>query len=136
MFRLATNQDLPAIEAALADLLAKSPAPQMVHADLMEAILSVRHAIHESRAVIVGDFLFMFQVGQIWYSRRQFLIEDIVLRLSRAEGTTIPEVIGVIEELGRKLGAIPIVGDAQIGRMQRYYEEAGYVPVGVQLMKG
>lgn len=135
-YQLATNQDMPAIEAALADLLAKSPAPQMKYADLMEAILSVRHAIHEERAVIVGDFFLMFNVGRIWYSTQPFLMEDIVLRIGRTVGNSKEDAIDAIIDLAEVLGCVPVVGDAQTGIMAAAYKARGFVPVGVQLMKG
>jgi hypothetical protein len=135
--RPATPSDVPAIVQALKAMLVYSPAPQMKHADIMAAELGVRDAVHEERAVIVGDFFIMYDMAKPWFSNKKFLIEDIVLRISREHGTQVKEAVAALDALRVKHGCDGvIVGDTQIGYMQHHYVKAGYTVLGVQLLKG
>lgn len=135
--RLATPSDVPAIMAALRDMLKISPAPQMKYADVMQAELGVRHAVHEERAVFVGDYFIMYDIGSPWYSTSKFLIEDIILRVHSIHGNKVADAISALDELKEKHGCIAVVvGDTQIGYMAPKYIKAGYTSMGQQLLKG
>lgn len=135
--RKATVADVPAIMDALKALLKISPAPHMRMAQPMPAELGVRHAIHEERAVIIGDFFLMYSICQPWYSDEAVFFEDIVLKISKHHGNKVDEVIAAIETLSALYGCnYAATGDTQIGYMGPKYEARGFEYMGQQYLKG
>jgi hypothetical protein len=135
--RKATNQDVPAIMAALLAMLPKANGRgQMAYAEPMEAELSVRHAIFQERAVIVDGYFIMFDVGSPWYTTKRYLIEDIILKIEKTDAP-VDTAIQALDVLARKYGCDAIaVGDTQIGYMTPKYINHGYATLGTQLFKG
>lgn len=135
--RDATQHDVPAIMEALLALQAKSTAPHMALATPIDAELGVRNAIHEGRAVIAGDYFIMYDVGSPWYTRQYVLIEEIILRISRACGSVIEDALAALDELQMQHNCVAIAaGDTQIGYMLPKYIAHGYRVMGHQLLKG
>lgn len=130
--------DVAAIMQALLAVKAKSPNPQMAHADPMAAELGLRDFIHRGNAYILGDFVVLFETGKVWYSDTKFFFEQLFLRFKSDEGTRVDEAILLMESLA--LGPLGceavVVGDTQVGRMAMHYAAAGYVHIGHQLLKG
>lgn len=134
--KLVTPGEVPIVMAALKRLIEKSPSEQMRYAELIEAELGVRDAIHNNRAVFVGDFFIMFDVGKIWYSSKQFLIEELVIRVSTNHGTPVSEAVAALDNLAQRFRCAAVVaGDTQIGAMTNHYLRAGYVMLGSQFIK-
>lgn len=134
--KLATPGDVPIIMSALQKLLAKSPSEQMRYAELIEAELGVRDAIHNNRAIFVGDYFIMFDVGKVWYSSKKFLIEELVVRVSTDNNTQVSEAVAALTALATRFRCAAVVaGDTQIGVMTNHYIRDGFVMLGSQLIK-
>lgn len=143
--RAATNHDLPDILAAMRKMLQVSKSPQMKYADLMEAELHVRNAIHQNgmtvqvtqdcKAVVNDGFFILYDVGPPWYSSENYLIEELILKI----GDSVDGVDGAIKCLDKLKvyhGCVLIAaGDTQGGVIKDRYLENGYVVLGHQLIK-
>lgn len=132
-----TNQDVPQIMAALIALKAKSPAGQMPLTDPMEAECSIRYAIHQGRCYRLGGYFVMYDVGNPWYTREKFLIEDIIIKVwPDDKSVKVEQVIESLSDLARALGCVAVAaGDTQIGFMLPKYVDQGFVVLGTQLFK-
>ena len=137
MNRLATPGDVPDIMKALMKMLSYSPAPQMKYACPIEAELSVRHAIHEGRAVLFNGYFIMFDLGRDWYARQgvTYLIEQIILKVEKTD-TPVEEAIAHLVTLAKERGAsLVAAGDTQVGYMGPKYLGAGFLYLGKQYIK-
>lgn len=134
--RLGNQHDARAIVDALADLQTKSPNPQMQYSDIMAAELGVRDFIHRDKCLILGDYAVLFEVGKVWYSNTEFLFEQLLIRYKRDEGNSVQDAVQGLELFAKEYGcSVLIVGDTQIGHMTKVYTEAGFTPIGTQLLK-
>jgi hypothetical protein len=133
--RRAGTQDIPLIVEGLKWMLKHSPGPQMVTADIMEAELSVRNAIHNGFGWVIQGYFIMVSVGKTWYSGQKFLIEDIILRIEKT-GIPVTAAVQALDDLADFYGCDNIaVGDTQVGYMTSFYQAHGYVTLGTQLFK-
>lgn len=133
--RAALSTDVNLIMGKLIKMLTYSPAPQMKFANKDAARANVVKAIQEARAYICNGYFIMVDVGSDWYSYDRYLIEQIILKIDdRAGGVEI--AIKALDELMVKFDcAACAVGDTQVGFMTPYYQAAGYVTLGTQLIK-
>jgi hypothetical protein len=121
---------------ALLRLKAKSVSAKMTMADPPTAYRGLTHFIEEGRAVEVGDYLILFDVGHVWYSPHLHLIEELTMRFQRVHDNPVESAVAALDVLAYQHGAKAIgVGDTQIGLMTPYYLAAGYTPLGTQLFK-
>jgi hypothetical protein len=137
--RRATQRDIPAVEKALARMVATSPAAQMKFADIETAVSYIEFAIRQDMAWIMGKYLILVDVGSVWYSPARFLIEQIILKLDIEDAavnldTVVRNGLSYLRDY-HNCDAI-VAGDTQIGMMVPRYIAAGFVPIGTQLLKG
>lgn len=135
--RNAEPGDLGRIRAALVAMLALSKSAQMKYADIEAAMDHVSECILTSKAVLVGDFLILFDTGRPWYSREMYLIEDIILRVSKDHpDITVQDAISALTDLALAHGCVAVAaGDTQAGKMTGHYHVQGFNTLGVQLFK-
>lgn len=135
--RRGTLADHAVIMHALLKLLEKSPAPQMKYADESTARAYLYDAIRDGRLWFVGGYMILVDVGSDWYSNRKYLIEQMILKVyPNHPDTTVHDAIAALDTLQEHYGCVmTVVGDTQIGMMTPHYIEAGYTPIGTQLIK-
>lgn len=135
--RPATLADHAVIMDALLKMLDKSPAPQMKYADENTARAHLYTAIRDGMVWFVGGYMIMVDVGSDWYSNRKYLIEQMILKAYPFnKAATVRDAIAALDTLREHYGCVlTAVGDTQIGMMTPLYLEAGYLPVGTQLIK-
>lgn len=132
--RYATQDDVAAIMAVLIRLLDKSPAPQMKYAVPSVAERNIRLAIDEGRGVFVRGYFIMFDIGPDWYTDKNYLIEQIILKVHN-DGN-VRDAVKALDVLRKKFNCVlTAVGDTQIGYMTPIYKEEGYIVAGTQLVK-
>lgn len=121
---------------ALLRLKAKSPSSKMALAEPEVAYNGLREFILQRRAVEVGDYLILYDVGTTWYSSKLHLIEELTIRFQKRHMNPVSEAVDALTFIARQEGASAIaVGDTQIGLMTPYYLAAGFSPLGTQLFK-
>ena len=121
---------------ALLKLKAKSPSAKMAAVEVDEASRNLRKFLEEGRAVEVGDYLILYDLGSPWYTTKLHFIEELTIRFQRVYNNPVTDAVQAMEKLARMNCAQFIaVGDTQIGLMTPYYLEAGYTPLGSQLFK-
>lgn len=135
MIRAATVHDVQEVMVGIKKLYATSKSAHMKWADVMEAELAIRDAVHQNgytedvtencRAVIADGYFIMYSVGPLWFTTKCFVLEDIVLRC----GPTVKGHEGVLmtfKALQRHHNAVGcIVGDQQRGIIGATYEQHG-----------
>lgn len=114
----------------------KNPGKQMMHSDPEIARAYIKQAVVENRCYMVDDtFFIMFDVGCLWFTDTPFLLEQLVLRV-RSHNFHVGNAIDALAELAKFHGCTTIVaGDTQVGVMTPHYINAGYQPLGTQLIK-
>jgi hypothetical protein len=134
--RLGTQVDASLIVKALGELQKRSPNPQMQYSDLTVAARGVNDFIDSGRCLIVGDYAILFEIGKIWYSATEFMMEQLLIRFKSDEGNSVHDAVSGLELFAKEYGcSVLIVGDTQIGHMTKVYTEHGFVPIGTQLLK-
>lgn len=133
--RTATEADVDAAMRSLIRMREKNPGKQMQYTDVDTARDYITNQMHNRRAVVVDDYFILFDIGSPWYSNESFLIEELVIRTGT--GRSPPSVaVAALDELREMYGCKAVIaGDTQIGAMVPHYKAAGYVELGVQLMK-
>lgn len=126
--------DFALIRSKLDWLISFSKAPQMKYADINKAMETIHLRAERGLAVIVNGFLVMLDVGETWYLSEEAVIEDLVVRLygNESPAGVVDWIVSFAKSRGNK---VIIAGDTQHGLMIPYYEEAGFVPMGAQLIK-
>jgi hypothetical protein len=117
-------------------MLAKSPAPQMRYADLETALLYIMHiAGVQGRAWIVDGYLVLYDIGADWYSKKPYLIEQLILKVYDTDAP-VENAIAFLELRAKAHGCVMVAaGDTQVGYMTPKYQAAGYSVLGTQLYK-
>jgi hypothetical protein len=123
------------IEAALG-MLDYSPAPQM---RLVQPghVRSVMHLARLSgRLYAFGDFGIFVDVGSPWYTTKQVLIEELIVRFRRVYKNPVEGAIAQLDGIGKEHGCVAVAaGDTQIGYMTPRYLAAGFQVLGTQFYK-
>lgn len=126
---------MPLIKVALLNMLAKSTAPQMKHADINTALFYIRLASSTQKAWLVDGYLVLYDVGSDWYSDKTYLIEQLILRVYKTEAP-VEVAINFLAERAKFHGCVMVAaGDTQCGIMTPKYQAAGYSVLGTQLYK-
>ncbi len=88
------------------------------------------------KAVIAAGYVVVYDIGSLWYSSAQLLIEEMVLRLGEVPGD-VAAVPAMLDELARLYGCQGVVSGNAIQRpgLSRVYEKAGYMPVATRFYK-
>lgn len=136
--RPANDSDLPVIMECLEQMLEKSPAPQMKFAERDAAATSVEHAVDDGRAWIMGAYFIMVDIGRDWYSTREYLIEQIILKVYPDDTSVKLDTVirNGLSYLADRFGCVAIAaGDTQIGYMADKYIAAGFRAIGTQFFK-
>jgi hypothetical protein len=135
--RLATKEDLPAIEYALTRLQRKSKAPHLKGADFHKAADNMAVFISKGQVAIQGRYMVLYSVGIPWYGTTRTLMEMLVLRLPYPDDGDVTQVPDMLMQLAANNNCSSIlVSDAQgMTYMRRVYETAGWSAVGIQLHK-
>lgn len=143
--RAVINADIPGIMSALVKMLSYSKAPHMQFVDKMEAELFIYNVVHENghtteitdhcRAVIADGFFIMFQVAPMWCTKENFLMEEMVIRIS---GDAPPDVVPeILLKLQKRFNCVASFGgDSQGDYMGRYYRAAGWRHSGTLYIGG
>lgn len=133
--RLAQREDLPALEAALRKLVDKSPALHMQFADWHVGWTYVQMQVNAGNVLIVGDFAVFVSITPLWFTSKRFVIEDLVLRISRESGTALDEIPAALKLLAKFENCVGVVsGDTQVGRMDQVYNDASFSLLGRQFI--
>jgi hypothetical protein len=136
MIRIATAADFPLVNAAAHRMWALNGNNQMKYTDEAKSEAYLYNACAHGRMAIVDDtFGIMFDVGAMWYSSHNFLIEECMLRLVKND-IPVSVAIEALDVLKAQYDCVMIVvGDTQVGRMTPHYTAAGYRLLGTQLIK-
>ena len=128
--------DFAAVAVALLALEAKSVAAHMKFSDFTVAMESVRRAANDGLALIFGGYFVLLDKGPTWYSKREFLIEQIVLKVHPNVHTwSLQDVIKFLPKIATWHGCCAVVtGDTQVGYMAQQYATAGYHCLGNQFI--
>lgn len=133
--RFATTEDIPLIEETLLAMLAKSPARQMKFADQGAAFAYIRQAVNVGNAYIEDGYFILVDAGRPWYSYKEYLIEELILKI---RPTTQPVTVAIkaLSEIARSRGfEVVAAGDTQVGYMTPHYIAEGFTTIGTQLLK-
>lgn len=124
------------IYAAMLEVLSKSPA---AHMKLAEPAVALGHLIVRSALGylwVYGDFAILVDVGSPWYTTKQVLIEEIIIRFRRGYRNTVESAVAQLDVLARDFACVAVVaGDTQLGIMTPRYLAAGFTSLGTQLYK-
>ena len=133
--RRATAEDIEVAVRVLTALKEKRPTKQMKWADPAAVFEYMTYAATQGCVVVVDGYLIMYSTGPTWFSRAEFLIEEVIVKIAPSE-VTVERAIEALEELRVLHGCVAtIAGDTQIGYMAPKYMAAGYEPLGLQLIK-
>lgn len=133
--RNATFVEADAAMRALVAMREKNPGKQMRFADEDTAHLHLHNAVAAKRAVVVQGYFILFDIGRPWYSKEDFLIEDLIIRIERTDAP-VRVAIDALSELAKGYHCVAVIsGDTQIGLMAPQYLAAGFVPLGSQFIK-
>ena len=129
-----STMDFSYVESVLRELWARSPASKMKDVDEDAALTYVKEALTAGRIHRIHGCLVMYDIGAEWYATREFLIEQLVVRLdSTAKPSEVPHYLYYLaKELG--LSAV-VAGDTQVGAMDKHYTNAGYTSIGNQFYR-
>lgn len=131
----ATKEDCAAALGALLAMRVKNPNKQMKFSDPETALGYMEHAVTQGCAVMVDGYFIMYSVGPAWFSKVNFLIEELIIRIYPTD-SPVEVAIAALDELRELFGCVAIVaGDTQVGRMAPKYVAAGFVRLGEQLIK-
>lgn len=135
MIREARLDEHGLIMERLLALKAKSPASWMHITDEQKAARSVMEWLRSGDAYVVGGYFIAAYTGTTWYSDKEILFEEIILKLYPT-CETVMTAVEALETLARELGCVGVIaGDTQIGYMLPFYKGAGYQAIGTQLYK-
>lgn len=133
--RQATDADYSTIRTAVKRLYLSSAVPWMKFSDLGKAMVSIAEWLSAGDVWIVGDYAVIATVGTMWSSSALMVFEHLVIRVTNTEKNPISTVTDFLKALCITEGcAAVVVGDTQRGLMTPVYEQAGFVPLGTQLM--
>jgi len=133
--RLVLPTDWPVIEERLLHMKARSPAPQMRHAEIGYAMAALRARADSSQVVINDGYMILFDVGSPWYTKERFLIEELILRIGPSTDG-VRGAIRCLDKLARLHECCAVAaGDTQVGYMVPHYEAEGFRVLGQQLFK-
>lgn len=136
VLRLATEQDLPAIKAALNRTLLISDSAAKYGASEEVALREIRSAMDNHLAYVQDGVFILFQLGCLWYSDEPVLFEQLVMRIDEQRGSLF-SIIESFDVVAKSLGARHIVvGDSQQLAMLPRYEAMGYTLAATQMYKG
>lgn len=126
--------DLKRVRKALDGLILHSNAAHMKYADVLHAMEYIKQASLAGKAHIVSDVFVMFDIGSDWYTKELYMIEQLVLKLSKYGD--VPKAVAFMDNMARVFGAKAIAaGDTQVGAMTPHYIQAGYKVLGTQFIK-
>jgi len=137
----ASFRELCQIEDAVKVLYSKSKAPQMKYASVETAINNIRYLWEHDSVYVTGNYAIVAVVGDIWYSSKVFLMEQLVIKFrtdfdNELEHSCVDSVPRLLERIAMHEGCVAVIsGDAQRGLMEPVYTRAGFVPVGRQFIK-
>lgn len=120
---------------ALLRMREKNPTKQMQYTDESTALCHLLDCVKRKLAVVEQGYLIVFDVGRPWYSKENFLLEDLIIRI---EPTTAPVQVAIdaLSVLATERRCVAVIaGDTQIGYMAPKYLASGFVTLGTQLMK-
>lgn len=132
--RPASYGDIEEVLSCLIKMRDKNPNKQMKWADPDTALAYMLAAREEGLCVCHAGYFIMYSVGPIWFSKANFLIEELVIRVW---GTSPPSLaIEALQDLHELHGTVAIIaGDTQVGAMAPHYLAAGYQVLGQQFIK-
>lgn len=130
MYRLATQQDFPALEVALTRLSAYAASYEWATGKCaVTANANLRAEIHRNHGYIVGGYLVMVDAYQPWYSKDYVLQEWLVMRLYEPTGTeAIP---AALLQIAKEHNCVAVIsGDSSpVNIMAGTYKQAGWFPL-------
>lgn len=133
--RRATPADVSQAMVELLQMRSKNPGKQMQYTDEDTARCYLYEQMKRGLAVVEQGYFILYDVGRPWYSKENFLLEELVIRIERT-GAPPSVAIAALDSLKEKHGCIAVIaGDTQIGAMVPHYLAAGFTVLGTQLMK-
>lgn len=133
-----SRTDVPLIvtEDVFKAFVARSPNPMMKHADYVTIVSGMIGAAMDGDLVAVGDYLVLVAVARQWWSPKLFLMEEFSVRFRNKYGNPPGDIAAYIHAEAERRGCVAAcVGDMQIGAMIPHYQAAGFIPIGMQLIK-
>lgn len=131
----ATKEDAYEAFAKLVAMKAKSPALQMKFTDEDSALCHMLDCVDKGRAVMVDGYWVQFDYGRAWYSAKNFLIEELILKVYPT-AVKVEVAIEALSDLARQHNCVAVAaGDTQIGFMAPKYVAQGYGLLGQQYIK-
>lgn len=133
--RTPNEEDLEAVRRAYQWMLDNSPGPQMRFSDIDTVMEYIATASQEGRAFVWEGYLLLFHIGSPWYSKKLYLIEELVIRIHKTDKTST-QAVGMLEGIARAGGCVLMAaGDTQVGHMAKIYTAEGFAPIGTQFVK-
>lgn len=134
-------RDLLGVEYALQRVKRSLPPERSRHVNVGRMLEHIREAAKIGRAVLVGPYLLMYDLGPLWGSDSLFLIEELVLRITPVNRSRLSEepgpkiIVDTLRILARENNADAIVtGDIFSGIMGEVYTQAGFTKIGSQFL--
>lgn len=133
--RQATEEDCQAFLAVHQKWKGKAAGALMGYADDAAIAAHIRQAADTGLAVVVDGYFILYCISPLWYTKKTFLIEEIILRIYPTDAP--PSVaVQALEELRDLFDCTAVIsGDAQAGAMAAHYLAAGFVHLGSQFIK-
>lgn len=134
-------RDFLSVEYALQQLKRRLPPERSRHVNVSRMLEYIREAAKIGRAVLVGPYLLMYDLGPMWASDSLFLIEEIVLRITPVNRSRLNEepgpqiIVDALRILARENNADAIItGDISSGIMGEVYTQSGFTKIGSQFL--
>lgn len=134
-------RDLLSVEYALQQLKRRLPPERSRHVNVGRMLEHIRESAKIGRAVLVGPYLLVYDLGPLWGSDSLFLIEELVLRITPVNRSRLSEepgpkiIVDALRILARENNADAIVtGDIFSGIMGEVYTQSGFTKIGSQFL--
>lgn len=116
-------------------LLSSPKHPYFDLIDLEHAKAAVRNG--DVGAALIGHYLFLFGVGQLWFSRQRVLFEIVLFATRGTPLTALRELAPAVEALACDLRcSLVSVGNGTLRpALTRHWESAGFTPSNIELTK-
>jgi hypothetical protein len=132
----ASEEQAELIFRAMLKMMQYSPAPQMKLVEPAVAHERLMKAREDGRLYVLGDFGIFVDVGSPWYTSKQVLIEEIIVRFRRHFDNVVDTAIEALTRIAKLHGCVAVAaGDTQVGYMAPRYLAAGFSTLGTQFYK-
>lgn len=118
------------------DLLSTPKHPYFDLIDLDHAKAAVRNG--DVGAALIGHYLFLFGVGQLWFSKQRVLFEIVLYAVDSLPRTvSLRDLPQVVEALANdhRCSLVSVGNGTLRPALTRHWESAGFTPSNIELTK-